>query len=71
MLQAYGLLPVAGNTYDSDETCYWNNGAAECLVYRGGAWGSASYGLCSFSGYYPRSASYAYIGFRSAYYKKI
>lgn len=71
VLQAYGLLPVAGNTYDSDEACYWNNGAEERLVYRGGHWYYASYGFCSFDGLCPRSGSYAYIGFRSAYYKKI
>lgn len=73
LLRALALLPDEGATADSYEGDYmwWNNGAAERCVYRGGFWYyGASAGVFCLSGH-SRSISGTYIGFRSAYIPEI
>lgn len=69
LLQALGLYKY-DNTSGAYEGDYWysNNGVAERSFYSGGYWGSdAGAGVFFSYSYFPRSASGAHIGFRSAY----
>lgn len=66
LLQALGMLQN-GTELFSAHLNYFNNAQAERSFFRGGFWSHASYGFASFHGYYDRSASCAYVGFRSAY----
>lgn len=70
LLQNMGLL-MYGNDAElfSAQYVYFNNVDEERLFYSGGSWNSSSYGLASFYGYYARSSSLTYIGFRSAFVK--
>lgn len=74
LLRALALLPDSDAQeadYEGD-VMYWNNGAAERCVYRGGDCGNGAYaGVFSVSGSGPRSNSHAYLGFRSAYIPEI
>ena len=68
-LQALGLLKYdnASGAYSGD-WFYLNNGQAERSVNRGGYWGDgARAGVFGVSGNDGRTASYAFVGFRSAY----
>lgn len=70
LLRALALLPDDGETagaYEND-MAYWNNGAAERFVYRGGSYSSLeNAGLFYVSSSRPRSGYDAAIGFRAAY----
>lgn len=74
LLRSLALLPdsdVATDVYDGDYM-WWNNGAAERCVYRGGYWYSGERaGLFALYGGSPRSYSAASLGFRSAYIPEI
>lgn len=69
-LRALALLPDSGetpNAYEND-MAYWNNGAAERVVYRGGSYSSMNNaGLFYVSSSRPRSGYDAAIGFRASY----
>lgn len=67
LLQALGMLPTDANVLSKSHQCYFNNGEAERSFPCGGHYSNASSGLASFYGNYPRSNSYASIGFRFAY----
>lgn len=49
--------------------CWFRNLDAERAFYSGGHWVNSSYGLASFSGGFPRSGSWALVGFRAAFVK--
>ena len=70
LLRALALLPdtgVVSDEYDGDYA-YWNNGAAERCVYRGGNWNYGSYaGVFYVHGSYSRGSAYGALGFRSAF----
>ena len=59
--------------YPGEENAYFyaDSSEGEYIPYRGGGWSSGSYAgvFCAYL-YYARSGTYAYIGFRSAYYKR-
>lgn len=70
LLRALALLPDSGETTGAFESdmAYWNNGAAERFVYRGGSYSSiTNAGLFYVSSSRPRSGYDAAIGFRAAY----
>ena len=74
LLRSLALLPDEGaQEADYEGDCFWwNNGAAERCVYRGGAWyNGAGAGVFSLSGRYSRSSSYTGLGFRSAFIPEI
>ena len=74
MLRALALLPDSDVTTDVYEGDYmwWNNGAAERCVFRGGHWHYGSNaGVFSLPGYYSRSLAGTGIGFRAAYIPEI
>lgn len=74
LLRALALLPdsdAAAADYEGDYM-WWNNAAAERCVVRGGNWNmGAGAGVFALNGYYARSNSSAYFGFRSAYIPEI
>lgn len=74
LLRALALLPDSGAAeadYEGDYF-YWNNGAAERCVYRGGDFASGAYaGVFFVYGSDPRSYSATRVGFRSAYIPEI
>ncbi len=68
LLIALGMLPGSDTAeFTQNQLCYINNAQAERCFYRGGAYGSTGHGFPSFLGYYARSHSSTYFGFRSAY----
>ena len=67
LLVALGMMPKDSTIVPTNNTCYFNNGAAERSFHRGGRCNSSAHGFASFSGSNVRSGSYADIGFRSAY----
>lgn len=74
LLRSLALLPDEGSAEADYEGDYfwWNNGAAERCVCRGGHWPSgANAGVFSLSGGNSRSYSNTGIGFRSAYIPEI
>lgn len=74
LLRALALLPDEGTAaadYE-DDYMYWNHGAAERCVYRGGLWSiSTDAGLFYLSGSSDRSNSNTGLGFRTAYIPEI
>lgn len=74
LLRSLALLPDEGAEeadYESDYF-YWNNGAAERCVFRGGYWANgAGAGVFDLYGAGSRSYSSAAVGFRSAYIPEI
>lgn len=74
LLRSLALLPDEGaeeSDYESDYF-YWNNGAAERCVFRGGFWNSGAIaGVFCLYGGNSRSASNSDFGFRSAYIPEI
>lgn len=71
VLQCLGMLPYSSNDLcaKAGHLCWFNNCADERAFYSGGDWSRPSYGLASFDGRYPRSHSWADVGFRAAYAK--
>ena len=70
LLIALGMAPKTSTIVpSSNQTVYWNNAQAERSFSRGGYYYYTAFGFASFSGDYDRSASYGFIGFRSAYCK--
>ena len=71
LLIALGMLPAKYGQTEHDfaynQQCYFNNAQAERCFFRGGYCNNSIFGFPSFHGYYARSGSGAYIGFRSAY----
>jgi len=68
LLIALGMAPKTGTIVpSSNQTCYFNNGAAERSFLRGGSYYSTADGFASFNGGYDRSDSGGSFGFRSAY----
>lgn len=73
LLRALALLPDSDTLeadYESD-VMYWNNGVAERCVFRGGNYGNGADAGAFYVYGGARSASVAYIGFRSAYIPEI
>lgn len=74
LLRSLALLPDEGAEeadYEGDYF-YWNNGAAERCVFRGGSWNTGpGAGVFCLAGSYSRSYSGANFGFRSAYIPEI
>lgn len=74
LLRSLALLPDEG-TQEADyegDYFWWNNGVAECCVYRGGGWyRGTSAGVFSLDGHYSRSVVGTHIGFRSAFIPEI
>lgn len=68
LLQNLGFLAYDGDTLESANHCYFDNGIAEICFYSGGGWYGSAYGLASFS-YDARSGTWTNLGFRSAYAK--
>ena len=71
VLQALGMFKYdsTAGAYNGDYF-YFNNAEAERCFFRGGTWASgASAGVFCSYGHYPRSFSYANVGFRSAFVK--
>lgn len=69
LLVALGMMPKDSTIVPTNNTCYFNNGAAERSFYRGGTCYSTAGGFASFDGHNDRSVSHASVGFRSAYCK--
>lgn len=68
LLIALGMAPKSGTILPTGTNlCYFNNAQAERSFSRGGYYHYPTSGFASFYGYYARSASYGYFGFRSAY----
>lgn len=67
LLQNLGFLQYSGTELFSGQYVWYNNAEAERAFSSGGNWSHTTYGLASFHGFYARSISYAYLGFRSAY----
>jgi len=66
ILKALALFPADSGEHGNDIITMRNIG--ESLAYRGGFWSNgANAGVFALYGYYSRSYSYTYIGFRSAY----
>ena len=68
-LKALALLPASATASEYEDDHMWmNNGADERAFYSGGDWYcGAGAGLFALGGNGPRSYSYWYLGFRSAY----
>ena len=70
LLIALGMAPKASTIVpSSNQTCYFNNAQEERSFLRGGHYSSTANGFASFLGYYARSGSDGYVGFRSAFVK--
>ena len=70
LLIALGMMPKTSTIIpSSNQTCYFNNGAAERSFDRGGYCSYSGCGFGSFYGSYDRSFSSVSIGFRSAFVK--
>lgn len=69
LLIALGMAPKAGTIVSTGNAVYWDKNQAERSFDRGGGYRNAASGFASFDGYYGRSNSFAFIGFRSAYCK--
>ena len=71
LLQALGMFKYdsTASAYNGDHF-YFNNGASERAFGCGGLWhDGADAGVFDVCGYFPRSSSYTYFGFRAAYVK--
>ena len=70
LLIALGMMPKSSTIVpSSNQTCYFNNGAAERSFIRGGTCNNTAYGFASFNGRNGRSGQDASLGFRAAYCK--
>ena len=69
LLVALGMMPKDSTIVPTNNTCYFNNGAAERSFVRGGNYNFSTFGFASFIGYFDRSLSSVSIGFRSAFVK--
>lgn len=69
LLVALGMMPKDSTIVPTNNTCYFNNGAAERSFLRGGYYLNAARGFASFLGNHARSGAGGGIGFRSAYCK--
>lgn len=68
VLKALALLPEDNTDSYGSDNMWMNNGADERAFYSGGNWTyGADAGVFALSGIYPRSNSFSYIGFRSAF----
>ena len=67
LLVALGMMPKDSTIVPTNNTCYFNNGAAERSFFRGGYYFNSAFGFASFYGSGARSHSHATIGFRAAY----
>ena len=67
LLIALGMCPLNTTEFTGNQRVYFNNAEAERSFFRGGDCNGTDSGFASFFGYYSRSTSYTYIGFRSAY----
>lgn len=70
LLRALALLPDEGTSAEDyeEDLVWWNNGAAECCVSRGGHWShNATAGIFYIAGGSARTHSNTNIGFRAAY----
>ena len=69
-LKKMALLPETDDTDYGDDVFIANNGASECVLYRGGYWGhSGGAGVFFANLSNPRTSDLTSIGFRSAYYE--
>ena len=68
VIVALALAPEDNTDSYGSDRLYFNNGEAERSFCSGGYWGHGSgAGVFILSGYYPRSSSGSYVGFRSAF----
>ena len=68
-LKAIGMLPNTKTDFTQGQWIRLDSAQAERSFYRGGGYWDAGSGLPSFAGYYPRSHSDVFIGFRASYVK--